>query len=407
MGFYPLRRLIVPIVLLTAAGFLLNQWPELRPVYTSLLLWLPYLTLAAALLLAAFYNRGRLFVAALLLALAYWLIRAELQAPLEHPRPHLIFALVSLCLPLTVLALLLLPERGLVNRYGLMMSVAVPGELAGGWLLLNQFPRAGDWLIQRMPALPLEGWYLSVTATVCFAAAFLAALFVLYRRDSEHAASLAGVLTFGFVTLMFFGRPGISSVMFSAAGLGLVIGLVRGSHELAFRDELTGLYGRRALNERLYALGRHCTLAVLDVDHFKQFNDTYGHDAGDEVLKMVASQLDRVGGGGRAYRFGGEEFCIAFPGKRLEQCRPHLEAVRAAIEEYRFSLRDRKSRPGTREEGRRLRGRRDNSERTVQVTVSIGAAERTPERSKPSQVLEAADAALYKAKKNGRNRLES
>jgi len=75
------------------------------------------------------------------------------------------------------------------------------------------------------------------------------------------------------------------------------------------------LPSRRALIERLPSLGRRYTVAMVDVDHFKNFNDTYGHDAGDQVLRMVASRLGEVSGGGTAFRYGGEEFTILFPGK--------------------------------------------------------------------------------------------
>ncbi|MDP0971523.1 diguanylate cyclase, partial [Klebsiella pneumoniae] len=85
----------------------------------------------------------------------------------------------------------------------------------------------------------------------------------------------------------------------------------------AFRDELTGLPGRRALNERTQRLGRNYVLAITDVDHIKRFNDTHGHDVGDQVLRLVASKLSKVNGGGRAYRYGGEEFAVVFAGKSL------------------------------------------------------------------------------------------
>jgi diguanylate cyclase (GGDEF)-like protein len=89
------------------------------------------------------------------------------------------------------------------------------------------------------------------------------------------------------------------------------------SYDMAYRDELTGLLGRRALNDRLKGLARQYVIAKMDVDHFKKYNDTHGHDIGDEVLKMVARQIGAVGGGGTAYRYGGEEFCVVFAVKTL------------------------------------------------------------------------------------------
>src|SRR5688572_474514 len=122
----------------------------------------------------------------------------------------------------------------------------------------------------------------------------------------------------------------------SAAGAILIVSLLEESHRLAFRDPLTGLPGRRALEERLRSLGNRFAIAMVDVDHFKKFNDTHGHDIGDQVLKLVGARLAQVGGGGIAYRYGGEEFSVLFPGSSLEDAMPHLEAIRASIEGYRL-----------------------------------------------------------------------
>jgi len=75
-------------------------------------------------------------------------------------------------------------------------------------------------------------------------------------------------------------------------------------------------------------MGRRYVIAMLDVDHFKSFNDTYGHDVGDQVLKMVAAKINGVKGGGKPFRYGGEEFTVIFPRRRLAEAIPHLEEVR-------------------------------------------------------------------------------
>jgi PleD family two-component response regulator len=137
---------------------------------------------------------------------------------------------------------------------------------------------------------------------------------------------------------------------------------------------------------------------MCDVDHFKAFNDTYGHDAGDQVLKFVASMLSRVRGGGRAFRYGGEEFTVVFPGRSAMEARRFVESLREAIAASGF----------------RLRGPRDPDKRpehapepgpykSVTITISIGVAENSKRLSTPELVLEAADGALYRAKESGRN----
>ena len=134
--------------------------------------------------------------------------------------------------------------------------------------------------------------------------------------------------------------------------------MTRSIYDMAYRDELTGLPGRRALNERLKGLGKHYSIAMMDVDHFKKFNDVYGHDIGDEVLKMVAKHIGGITGGGTAYRYGGEEFCVVFPGRNIDYCKPFLEAVRGSIENYRMRVRDFKHRPQEAKTARERRGRR-------------------------------------------------
>gem|GEM_PF-6843563 len=88
--------------------------------------------------------------------------------------------------------------------------------------------------------------------------------------------------------------------------LALTVAVAHEAYQMAYRDELTGLLGRRALNGRLQRLGRRYVLAMVDVDHFKRLNDRQGHDIGDHMLRMIAAHLRWVDGG-KAYRYGGQE----------------------------------------------------------------------------------------------------
>ena len=154
-------------------------------------------------------------------------------------------------------------------------------------------------------------------------------------------------------------------------------------------------------------LGPHYVLAMADVDHFKSFNDTHGHDIGDQVLKLVAARLASVEGGGRAFRYGGEEFTVLFTAATLQEAMPHLEAIRASVAAYRMAVRG-EQRPKAKDEGEKLRGHDSEEppgpEKVLSVTISIGAA--GPQAgATPAQVLKAADEALYRAKRGGRNRV--
>jgi len=185
----------------------------------------------------------------------------------------------------------------------------------------------------------------------------------------------------------------------------LIAALLHESHQLAFHDQLTGLPGRRALEERLRSLDNSYAIAMVDVDHFKKFNDTHGHAIGDQVLKLVGGQLGQIAGGGIAYRYGGEEFCVLFPGASLDEAERELESIRDAIEKYRMAVRG-EDRPKKAEVGAKLRGAAA-PEKLLSVTVSIGVAapSETETLATPHQVIRAADEALYRAKQGGRNRV--
>lgn len=163
----------------------------------------------------------------------------------------------------------------------------------------------------------------------------------------------------------------------------------------AMTDALTNLANRKAFDETLEAACRTAdenntpiTLALIDIDHFKRFNDTWGHQTGDQVLRYVASVMARTGRAPRtAARYGGEEFAMIFPGETPEAVAKALEAVRSEIS------------------SRTLRRRSTNDELGA-VTISAGYAHRRPGETSVT-LVERADAALYASKRGGRNRVTS
>jgi diguanylate cyclase (GGDEF)-like protein len=176
-----------------------------------------------------------------------------------------------------------------------------------------------------------------------------------------------------------------------ARPLAQVVGDVARLTRQAHTDALTGLANRRELTvrlddelERAARNGTSLSFVIADIDDFKLINDGFGHQAGDEVIKAVASVLT---GSGRetdlAVRFGGEEFVIVLPGARLANARRAAETIRTAIAELEI--------PGPRAE-------------SIRVTASFGVAE-FPTYATPEALLAAADAALYQAKRAGKNRV--
>ncbi|MEF0939121.1 PleD family two-component system response regulator [Rhizobium sp. BR 362] len=163
--------------------------------------------------------------------------------------------------------------------------------------------------------------------------------------------------------------------------------------ELAVTDALTGLNNRRYLDNHLKILfnrsltrGRPLSVLITDIDRFKQVNDTYGHDAGDEVLKEFAARIrSTVRGADLACRYGGEEFVVVMPDTLPEVSAAVAERLRAAVETIPFTLRE----AGV----------------ALNVTASFGISSRLETVETPEQLMKQADRALYEAKHGGRNRV--
>ncbi len=224
----------------------------------------------------------------------------------------------------------------------------------------------------------------------------------LVNNKNIHLAGAAGSLISAFIGISSSSIQPAMMIYFSTAGLILIVTTIEASFSMAYIDELTGLAGRRSLSETMINLGKNYSIAMIDIDHFKKFNDTYGHKTGDQVLKMVAAKLADISGNAKTYRFGGEEFTAIFPGKNAYEAEPYLEEFRMNIESTPFVVRG-KGRKGSNSENR---GKNSSSNhKTAKVTVSIGVASYSKKIAKPEKVLKAADKVLYKAKHAGRNKV--
>ena len=235
-------------------------------------------------------------------------------------------------------------------------------------------------------------WVLYIPLLLCIVFTLLPALLFKHLFQPAVLFTLVGLISFHFEWISLDLLP-----LFILLVSYFLLSVITSSYLLAYRDELTGLPSRRALYQMALSLGRKYSVAMMDIDHFKKFNDTYGHDVGDQVLTLVASKLSKVKGGGKVFRYGGEEFTVIFPRKHAEQTLEELEKLRQAIADYKMVIRqaNRKGKAGR-------KGSKAPNTTSVSVTISIGVSTRERKQSF-GQVMKAADENLYKAKKSGRN----
>lgn len=354
----------LPSLLLLLAGLAAAYVKDLNVFFTSLFNVLPTLVLLLGGAYCAVYRRQRELFLMVTVYIAYFLLDTQTDYYRDNGKVRedaaVVFHLVCLLLPLLFGLFAAWQERthlfqDMVARFAVLLAF---GSVALG--LEQSYPQALlAWLAEiRWPALHGAWMSLIQLSYPVFLAAFLL-LAIQYWRNPRplHAAQLVGLLGLFWMLPKTFILPFTLNIMCSQVMLMIAAAVAHEAYQMAFRDELTGLPGRRALNERMQRLGRNYVLAMSDVDHFKKFNDTHGHDVGDQVLRLVASKLSKVSGGGRAYRYGGEEFAVVFAGKTLEECMPHLEVIRETIANYNIQLRNQENRPQDDQQGRQRRAR--------------------------------------------------
>ena len=396
--------LVLPsVALLLAAGFLLPVTASLTPEYQHILTLTPYLLAFVAGMLGYVFKRSRILFAALNLSCAYALIQTGLQTSLNQPDAFVLFSCLSILLPFHLGLIALYKERGLLTPLGIIRLVFILVSYLPLYLLWSN-GQLGFYLTD-LPMSMLEmlshEYYLIEAAAIAYGLALIPVIGSFVLRKTYTDAALLAALISSAIMLSGFDKPMISALFISASLISLATSIVQNSYQMAFIDELTAIPGRRALQDKLATLGKRYSLAMCDIDHFKKFNDTYGHDVGDQVLKMVAAKLNQVKGGGRAYRYGGEEFTLVFAGKDESQALPYIEELRETIANYPMHIRN-QNRPKDNERGEKMRKAEEQTE-IVKVTISIGVCEKKPEFNEPQDVIKKSDEALYAAKNNGRN----
>jgi GGDEF domain-containing protein len=409
-----MKSLLTPGICLLAVAALLHT--GLITPNATLLAYAFYAASIVGLLLSWRFHSSRIFFALLVLFLAQDAISYFSSGHISASGPGAIaLAAIGLLLPLDFVLLSLQQEKGFTFPSLAPPSLLLFVESVIVAVLCRPGPAlAAQRALHHAPApAPLP-----FATLLAFAAAAVVLLtrFLLLHKPAE--SGLLWALAASLLALRFGGVGRIPIAYFAAAAFLLASAIVETSYLLAYHDELTTLPSRRAFHDALFRLEPPYSIAMVDIDHFKRCNDTYGHDTGDQVLRLVASQLARVRGGGQAFRCGGEEFAILFPGKTTNDVLSHLEQLRAAIESAKLRLRGPERRQEARGPDRRNQRPRGQTGHAIRqlvrapsselsVTASIGVATSRRENSSPEQVIEAADKALYRAKAAGRNRIET
>ncbi|HEX9633300.1 MAG TPA: GGDEF domain-containing protein [Gemmatimonadales bacterium] len=398
-----LTALLVPEGLLLLGAAAAVRWPVVLAPAAPVIPVLPALVGGVGVVLAIRFRRSGVVLGLLTLAAAGGALAAE--APASG-----LGSIIAILLPLNLLAYALLPERGLAGAAAARRGAALAAQAA---VLLILVRTGQDALLAPLarrtfsaPLLP-PGTPVGDAALVASAGALAVLAALLLRQPDPVRRGFLWAVAAALLALLAapdrdVGGLAAPAFLLTVAALAIVIALVEAAHALAYRDALTSLPNRRALDDELRRLDGPYTIAMADVDHFKAVNDTHGHDVGDQVLRLVAAHLDAVGEGGRTFRYGGEEFAILFPGRAAPDVLDALEAVRAAVAGAPFTLRG-PDRPRRRPKHPR---RRSGASRLA-VTISMGVAQRAAGDATPDATVQRADAALYRAKKGGRNRIAS
>jgi diguanylate cyclase (GGDEF)-like protein len=379
--------LVLPEGLVVLAAVLLARFGGGVEGYAQVAEWLPPMVLLAGAAIGWRYRRGRTLSALAFLAVAWaWVVGG---APFEL-RPGL-----AVASGLVLIAVGVFRERGFSGPYtwalvaGVLLFAAWTGLVTMGYPTRAAPPIAGPLSWTGLPgpeavALLLPILVLLVTSLI--------------RADGLAQGALwATVALWGVLVV----EDRTEALILVAGGAGAIVaGTLESIFSAAYRDALTGLPSRRALDERMAALPAGAVVAMVDVDHFKLFNDSHGHETGDQVLRMVAWRLAEVRDG-EAYRYGGEEFTLIFQGLPPREALARLEQGRAAVAANRFTVRSADRPRGKTGKTKRAR---DLVRHGLSVTVSIGVAVRG-EGETPAAVIRRADEALYAAKEAGRDRV--
>lgn len=363
---------------------------------SAIFMTLPFILAFIALVLSVWFQHSRTFYAICTLLFTMCIM----QSGFNRLDQKAFINGISLVIPIAFILLAVVEERGITTKHGLIKGLVlivlvliVLVDAGSKNSFIAKLKTSGFFFgnADNIQSIPRISVFLFVLCLCVMLISYL-------KKSATMDMAFTGVAMESFIILHFTGYPNVLSIFYSAAFLTFIIALFDASYSLAYRDTLTGLLSRRAMEQEVLRIGSKYAIAILDLDHFKRVNDIYGHKVGDDVLRMVAAMIEKNISGGKAFRYGGEEFVVIYPKKSAKDIVAQLDKLRMSIEKRPLILRS-ENRPKKKPK----RKIHSTSRGKVWITVSIGIAEKKEGTTSALEVIEAADKALYRAKKNGRN----
>lgn len=405
-------------VLLALSPFLYYQFRAYLPAYSrrplvyEIMFLAPYMLFFVTAFLGIKLNQSRLFFTALLWAVVYYLLNTSQLSYFDLNGYHLqLSRLLALSFPFVLLLLYVYKEKYILGLFGFLRLLTLALPISASIYLAKEISPGMYPRLLENPVFDFSFWHLP-DLFLLFLGGLLTFLILQKDPSIQHFKKAIYINLLPLILSLNFsaGRSSFdiesrifNVFSFSVMGIVFLYSLYRMYWEKVYIDELTGIPNRRAFDEYLKRLGRKYTIAMIDIDHFKTFNDVYGHSEGDNVLRFVARHIADEAGTA-VFRYGGEEFSAIYKGIDPKQAFSALDTMRANLAATIFYLR-------TTEDIRKLKTKKNRQRdhahaKSVKVTISVGIAHKTVSKNGTHDVIVKADKALYKAKENGRNRCE-
>jgi diguanylate cyclase (GGDEF)-like protein len=377
---------LLSITLLALLGFSIWAKPQISHSLQEQITLFALVPPLISFLIAIHFRRGKVVLLSILLLLFQVFI---IMGQTWNIQPQALPFALGLMTPISFLLLGLMNEKGLFGKPALIRYVLAI-VIGGLTYWLCTIDTLGQSLQIEFFKAPLSFSPKTQIGMILYVISLLFLIFASFLESKQVEKSLPWALLIAGIPILipeatFAWHLGGAGVIFSFA-------LSQDAYKMAYIDTLTSIPSRRAMEEYFERLSPPFTIAMSDIDHFKNFNDTYGHDVGDDVLRKVAQTLKGVEGGGRAFRYGGEEFAIIFASKEAKDCKVYLESLREKIANQGFVVRSNERAPKNAK----------NVGKKVNLTISIGACDNSWGSSIPA-IVKRADTLLYSAKKSGRN----